>query len=660
MVSAFILSQQSNSLAAAASKLIAATTVVDFEQVRGEIDYERALFEEALEELLRQGGGGGVDDIPGVVDALFNNILAIENSAEESFELKEHGRRLRGEILELQRELERRITQAIDDQFFFAVTGYRQLGRPPVARDSHFTEAEFQRFRYLMDLERTGNFGTQILASTFNISDPHQLEPVRERFEVAVAGFNRNLDNIGDSVARLYDLRGGYDKLVHLGIAEVFVLRVRALSLAESQERLLVENRRLSSNLASIIAQNLGLAREMSESATSDVSRAVDTARNLLLWINLVGVTGALAAALFYVGGLVGRINALSGKMRDMAAGDLDSAVEMGGRDEVAEMADALEVFRRRSLEARRLNMVEELAGELSRKNEDLEQVLDELKNAQDQIVMREKLAALGELTAGVAHEIKNPLNFVKNFAEGSIELVGELREITDGDSRELSDEQKRLLNDIGADLAENMSTILRNGERANRIVQDMLGMGRGSDDFQAVNINSLVMEHVNLAYHTARAADSNFLLTIEEDLDPAAGEITVIPHDLGRVFLNMVSNACYATDEKRKLVEARTGEKLVAGDSRYTPTIGVSTRRDEDYMTVTIRDNGCGIPEKNLGNIFNPFFTTKPPDKGTGLGLALSNDIVVQHGGFIKVSTEAGEYTEMVVVLPLSPIEVN
>lgn len=201
------------------------------------------------------------------------------------------------------------------------------------------------------------------------------------------------------------------------------------------------------------------------------------------------------------------------------------------------------------------------------------------------------------------------------------------------------------------------MATILRNGERANRIVQDMLGMGRGSEDFQVIKLNPLVTEHVNLAYHTARAADPEFMLAIEEQLDPNAGEITVIPHDLGRVFLNMVSNACYATDEKRKRIQAR-GDGATAAGERYTPTIQVATRRDEDYMTVTIRDNGCGIPKKNIDSIFNPFFTTKPPDKGTGLGLALSNDIVVQHGGFIKVNTKDGEYTEMTVVLPLTPVD--
>ena len=333
--------------------------------------------------------------------------------------------------------------------------------------------------------------------------------------------------------------------------------------------------------------------------------------------------------------------------MHAMAAGELDDKVEISGHDEVAEMATALEGFRLSSLDAQRLSLVEKLAEELQEKNQKLEQ-------AQEQIVMREKLAALGELTAGVAHEIKNPLNFVKNFAEGSIELLEELKEVvSENGGKGLGEKQRKLLGEINEDLNENLSSILRNGERANRIVQDMLGMGRGSGDFQQVEINTLVMEHVKLAYHAARATNPDFQLTIKEELDPNMGELNVIPHDLGRVFLNMVNNACYATDEKRKQVEEETGAKLKAGEG-YEPTVKITTRRDEENVVIAIHDNGIGIPKKLVDSIFNPFFTTKPPDKGTGLGLALSNDIVVKHGGSIEVDTEQDEYTEMSVSLPV------
>jgi len=397
-------------------------------------------------------------------------------------------------------------------------------------------------------------------------------------------------------------------------------------------------------------------ARARSLGATLEATETIGTARKLLLWVNLLAVAGAIGIGWSYVGRLVSRIKWLSDRMRGMAAGDLEANIEVSGRDEVAEMASALEVFRRSSLEAQRLNLVEKLAEELREKNDELENVLEELRQVQDQVVMREKLAALGELTAGVAHEIKNPLNFVKNFAEGSIEILEELKGvISENDTGELTEDQRQLMLEIGSDLDENLSSILRNGERANRIVQDMLGMGRGSGEFQVVDLNSLVMEHANLAYHAARAADSNFQITIKDDLDPEVGEVNVIPHDIARVFLNMVSNACYATDEKRKRLREEAEAGGEAGE-RYEPLLEVSTRRGEDDVTVTIRDNGSGIPKDLVDKVFNPFFTTKPPDKGTGLGLSLSNDIVVKHGGEIKVSTEAGEYTEMSVRLPAKP----
>ena len=257
---------------------------------------------------------------------------------------------------------------------------------------------------------------------------------------------------------------------------------------------------------------------------------------------------------------------------------------------------------------------------------------------------MREKLAALGELTAGVAHEIQNPLNFVKNFAEVSEELLEELQEVIEEDGQKLDEEQRDLIKEINGDLTDNLGRIREHGERANRIVRDMLQMGRGSGDAQFAEINALLNEHTRLAFHSARATNSDFQLDIKEDLDEEVGELEVVPQDLARVFLNMVSNACYATNEKRHAPDT---------PSDYVPTLWITTRRTPDQVVVRIRDNGNGIPSDVVDKIFNPFFTTKPTDQGTGLGLALSNDIVREHGGAIKVHSESGEFTEMIVELP-------
>ena len=272
---------------------------------------------------------------------------------------------------------------------------------------------------------------------------------------------------------------------------------------------------------------------------------------------------------------------------------------------------------------------------------------------------MREKLAALGELTAGVAHEIRNPLNFVKNFSEVSEELLEELLEELQaareksGETGEKEDEERRaLIDEITGDLTGNLKRIREHGERANQIVQHMLAMGRGSGERQPTDINALLDEHARLAYHSARANDPNFNLRIEKDLDPALGELDVVAQDLGRVFLNMVGNACYATDERRRA--AKTADE---GDGeRYEPVVTLATKRQAESVEVRIRDNGSGIPPDVVDKIFNPFFTTKPTDQGTGLGLALSSDIVRQHGGEIRVESEPGAFTEMIVVLPLTP----
>ena len=362
--------------------------------------------------------------------------------------------------------------------------------------------------------------------------------------------------------------------------------------------------------------------------------------------LNVVSIVGALLIAWLFVGGVIlRRIDRLSNSMRRMADGDLEAEVDITGHDEVAEMADALEVFRRHALEVQRLNLVEKLAEELGEKNEAIEKALSDLREAQDQIIASQKLAELGELTAGVAHEIKNPLNFVKNFAEASSELIEELRETLDEIRESMDPEQRALIDEICQDLTENLERIRSHGDRADRIVRDMLRMGRSSGGRQPTDINSLLEEHVRLAFHSARANDSNFQLDIQEDFDSDAGEIDVVPQDLGRVFLNMVGNACDATNERR-----------MASEDDYKPILAVSTRRMEETVEIRVRDNGTGMPKEVIDKIFNPFFTTKPTDKGNGLGLAISSDIVRQHGGTIRVESEAGSFTEMIIDLPHAP----
>ncbi|MCY3669143.1 MAG: ATP-binding protein, partial [Gemmatimonadetes bacterium] len=533
-------------------------------------------------------------------------------------------------------------------------------------RAQHLSEAELSLYRDLAELQEGTTTATRLLASAFNLSDSRLLEPLQERFDSTVDGIERKLaalgagplhstldhqtPKVGFRIERAYlhrELDQTFNRLFDLGRGDekIFALRASELQVVEQQRALLDRNRDLSIELVAEVEGLVNTARGSAQEATQTSTQAIFTGRKLLLAINAVGIAGAILIAWLLVGRvLLRRLEFLSNRMRHMAEGDLETKIEMSGRDEVADMAAALEIFRHNSLEAQRLNLVEKLAADLEEKNATLETVLADLQQAQDQIVMREKLAALGELTAGVAHEIQNPLNFVKNFAEVSEELLEELQEVLEQDGQKLDDEQRELINEINGDLTDNLGRIRQHGDRANRIVRDMLQMGRGSGEARATDINGLLEEHARLAFHSARATNADFQLDIKEELDEEVGELDVVPQDLARVFLNMVSNACYATNEKRNAPETA---------SDYVPTLWISSQRTPDQVEVRIRDNGKGIPPNVVDKIFNPFFTTKPTDQGTGLGLALSNDIVREHGGTIKVHSEPGEFTEMTIELP-------
>ena len=374
--------------------------------------------------------------------------------------------------------------------------------------------------------------------------------------------------------------------------------------------------------------------------------------RIILVGISIFSVLAALIVAWLLVGrGLLRRLLRLSERMHGMAGGDFETPVPEIGQDEIGELGNALEVLREYALEVQRLNLIEQLAQELQGKNDELETVLADLRKAQEQIVLREKLAALGELTAGVAHEIKNPLNFVINFSELSEDLLGELEELLTDAAENMSDEDKEYIKEISGSLGTNLERIHSHGDRANRIVHSMLMMGREVGEERPTDINALVDEHVRLAYHSARATDSSFQLQIEQELDPELGEIVVNPQEAGRVFLNIIGNACDATDEKRRALEK-------AGNTSYTPTLWTTTERGEQNIRVRIRDNGDGIPPDVADRIFNPFFTTKPTGQGTGLGLSISNDIVRRYGGSIEVQSLPGKFTEMTVTLPIEPVQ--
>ncbi|GHB81165.1 sensor histidine kinase [Persicitalea jodogahamensis] len=285
--------------------------------------------------------------------------------------------------------------------------------------------------------------------------------------------------------------------------------------------------------------------------------------------------------------------------------------------------------------------LVAERTNEITRQKEELVIALDHLKTTQGQLVQSEKMASLGELTAGIAHEIQNPLNFVNNFAEVNTELIQELKE-----EQEKGDPDHELVEEILRDLADNMEKMVYHGKRADSIVKGMLMHSRtGTGEKESVDVNALADEYMRLAYHGLRAKDKSFNATLEKDFDPEVIVARVMPQDFGRVLLNIFNNAFYAVSQRAR----QEGEE-------YRPTVWLSSKLENGTVEIRIKDNGTGIPDEVRAKIFEPFYTTKPTGQGTGLGLSLSYDIIHNgHGGRLEVESEQGSHTLFIVRIPVN-----
>ncbi len=656
MTSAFAIAQQTAMLVAAAPRLTASTPE-QFKTVAATIDQQTNTFKTQLSVMMEnQGESEQARQIQSEGIAIIQNIERIKLLVRERFDLRQSNLNLRDELHGIQGKITPIIINEIDDHMFYMMTGYQSLDEVQSPRSVHFSEPEFLVYRRLFELREADAVAAQLLATAFIVTDAALLEPLRERFEATAGSISRSLDAIKNT-PRHDRLSWIFEDLISVGRRKDngFDLRSRELAVDDELSALLRENQILGieivARVESVVNDSSLAAGEMASKAAAVTA----TSAKLLLVVNIVSISGAILFGWLIVQRrLIRRLGRISNQMRQMADGNLELAIDTKGNDEIAQLAKALEVFRNNALEVQRLNLVETLANQLQEKNEELAHTNEELKRAQDQIVMREKLAALGQLTAGVAHEIKNPMNFIMNFSEVSQELLEELLEEVaknkaNGDTKEEYDPE--LVEEVAEDLTGNLKRIHEHGKRASRIVTDMLKMGRGGGEWQPTDLNVLLNEHAWLAFHSARATDTEFQLEIQEDYAPDIGEITVQSQDLGRVFLNLVTNACYATNEKRKMLAADDVSK-----KDYQPTLKLSTRLIDDRIEVHVRDNGTGIPESALERIFNPFYTTKPTDQGTGLGLSLSNDIIRQHGGEFRVETKESEYTNMIVVLPLDP----
>ena len=444
------------------------------------------------------------------------------------------------------------------------------------------------------------------------------------------------LQRLWDEFALLY--AAGLDPAAgSLGDGQgVFAVRGQQLALLARATDLAVDFSDASAVLEDSVSDLLATSRAQSSDALRLAVRSFDQGRLLLTAISVVSVIAATLAAWLWVGnGMVRRLSRLSERMRGMADGDLETPVSEVGQDEIGELANALEVFRQQALEVQRLNLVEQLNEELRRANA-------ELQRMQARLVAQEKLAALGKLVSGVAHEISNPLNFVKNFSESSLELHTELSEMLEHYRDKMEQDDTALLTEITQELTQNLNRVWANGGRALAIVERMRGLGVVGGELALTDLNAVLQQSAQAGCNAHREEGDDFVVQPVFDLDSSLGEVPLVERDFSEAVLNLVSNACYAMRLKRQ----------EAGDS-YGPVLAVSSRLVDDMVEVRVRDNGPGISDDVVGNIFDPFFSTRDGALGAGLGLSIAADVARRLGGDLLVDTVFGEYAEFTMSLP-------
>ena len=396
--------------------------------------------------------------------------------------------------------------------------------------------------------------------------------------------------------------------------------------LAQARQHSIVADRLLDSIVTDLTGEAL-VAREQA------VAEAAAAIRLSQIVVSAAVLVGALLTFLL-LRAIVVPLRRLESAMAGLNTGNVDVAIPAAGPDEIGAVARTLARFR-------------DTLVEQNRRERDLRAAHEELKATQASLIHAEKMASLGQLTAGIAHEIKNPLNFVNNFASLSVELLDELKETVRPVIAALGTDKRAAVDEVVDMPTANLEKIAEHGRRADGIVKSMLAHSRGaSGERQRADLNALTEEALNLAYHGARAQDPNFNITLDREFDRTIAPIELVPQDISRVLLNLFGNGFYAADKRR-----REGT-----DAEFRPVLKVVTRDLGNEVEIRVRDNGTGIPTEFHDKLFQPFFTTKPTGEGTGLGLSISYDIVTQqHGGTITVDSRLGEFTEFTIRLPRS-----
>ncbi len=509
-------------------------------------------------------------------------------------------------LMLLSRELAR------DSEALAEEAGYVVIVKNANAANKHFGDLRY----WLTDFAETLLSGSQQNAAAAKERLDSDLKEIAEVDPVGVAAIGREVDKLNELAQKAADAFSSDDAAA--GRALLAQAKQHILSVDEEIEKI-VER-----------VEQQAVARRDASVRQAKLAVNASTAGGLFALILALSLTALI------VHSIVAPLRQVEQGMTAITRGDLDAPIPLETRDEIGAMVAALRMLRGSLIERDRLER------EIRAARDTAESALQDLKAAQANLIQAEKMASLGQLTAGIAHEIKNPLNFVNNFSSLSVELTVELNEVLK--SASLGDNIRQEVAELTAMLKDNLEKVVRHGKRADAIVKNMLQHSReGSGEHHPADINAIVDESLNLAYHGARAEKAGFSIALQRDLDPSAGMADVYPQEITRVLLNLISNGFYAT----------TKRKVEVGDG-FEPMLSATTKNLGDKVEIRIRDNGTGVPEEVRDKIFNPFFTTKPTGEGTGLGLSMSYDIVVkQHGGSIDVETEPGLFTEFKIVLP-------
>ena len=640
--------QQSERLIKSAPQLITSSSKEEINKVKKEIEGGQKELKKLMNEFKKSKNIRYFAEVFKLVEKITENLKKMEEPILQKRKLMILIQNILHQITVLTTELDKAILIEIDNKTFDLALKSKSISIKSSGRNYNSIELkDILSYRQLLNLQAQTNITVSLLREAAELSSADRIQPLRERFIAAIEACEQYS---GMFPKQQKYMKTNIKTLRDAGLSNkkgVFYLKKKILNIEKKQDRFLKENKEIANQLSEKVRQiNYNIHSE--SSMTNDFfKKSLERNQIVLLVINVLGVLCSVILALFFIGPLVRRLSYLSKRMKEMASGGSDSLKEpiiIESSDEVRQMGDALEIFRQYVLELKRLNLVEKLAKEIQEKNVKLEQTIQDLHKTRNQLVIQEKLASLGQLTSGIAHEIKNPLNFINNFSKLSKDIVEDLKTEINKPELQIPIETKELITELVDDLQSNMSKISTHGERANDIIIGMLQHSRGeSGKEEQVDVNKYMDTYSNLAFHSKRSSHSTFNLVFDKQYDSNLELITIIPQDISRIILNIITNACDAIQEKKE----KTTED-------YHPCVALKTKKIGDQVQICIRDNGPGIPESVKEKIFNPFFTTKDTGQGTGLGLSLVHDIVTKHGGKVQVESKEGEFTEFIIFLPI------